>query len=452
MKKLRWDFWKSRTPVPAKTKRRFHLGIDYGTSASKIVFRDYGAPGGEVAVVVLRYGSFRIPSRVCVTASELVFGDNWKEREDCEIFESVKMQAAAAVSGKSSYYFGPVKKLPDGFTSADLAVLTVWFLICEGHRAVAAYLRGDMEGVAIGMTMGVPMAFFKDQKLRSLFLMIARRAWSLYREEGLVGSTLPIDQALRILEGHPSAAVPATPEHEVRDWIRSEGEAAMCWPFQSPAIAAGPYAKVDIGAGTTHSSLYRIFGNNRTPKTEMAFFGAVTVPVGMDAVDSAIAACQGLDGDCLALRGSENSILQSDARARGALIPVQAQIYEAYRKAWIETYRKINEYVAELTAWKDHRVFVIGGGSLIPALVESCRLHPGRGVLLELAVLEQPPDLVRADNKKVTIGELPFVTVAYGLSNIGLSVPEALTPDEVPPMPDRNERRNRLDREDIYAK
>ena len=56
------------------------------------------------------------------------------------------------------------------------------------------------------------------------------------------------------------------------------------------------------------------------------------------------------------------------------------------------------------------------------------------------------------DNKKVTIGELPFVTVAYGLSNIGLSIPEALTPDEVPPMPDRAERRNRLDREDIYAK
>ncbi len=72
--------------------------------------------------------------------------------------------------------------------------------------------------------------------------------------------------------------------------------------------------------------------------------------------------------------------------------------------------------------------------------------------MLDLAALEQPADLVRTDNKKVTIGELPFVTVAYGLSNIGLSIPEALTPDEVPPMPDRTERRNRLDREDIYAK
>ena len=428
------------------------MGIDYGTSTSKLVVRDYGAPGGEVAILVLRDNSFRIPSRVCITTGELVFGDNRKAREECCIVESVKMQAAAAVSGVPGYYFGPVKKLPDGFDAVDLAALTVWFLISEGHRAVATYLGGKMEGVAIGMTMGVPMAFFTDQRLRSAFLMIARRAWLLYREEGLLGSVLLIDKALQILDRHPATAVPTTPESEVRDWIRSEGEAAMWWPFQSPAIAAGPYAKVDIGAGTTHSSLYRIFGNSSTPKTGIAFFGAVTVSVGMDAVDRAIADCQGLGGDCLALRGRENSILQASAKARGALIPVQELIYDAYRKSWIETYRKINQYAAELTAWSDHRVFVIGGGSLIPTLVESSRRHPGRGIPLHLAALEQPADLMRADNRKVTVDDLPFVTVAYGLSNIGLSIPEALTPDEVPPMPDRSERRHRLDREDIYAK
>jgi hypothetical protein len=48
--------------------------------------------------------------------------------------------------------------------------------------------------------------------------------------------------------------------------------------------------------------------------------------------------------------GLEESILRSNAKARGALIRVKEDIYEAYRKAWIETYRKINETVAELTA------------------------------------------------------------------------------------------------------
>ena len=452
MKRSPWAFWKSREEAPASPKRRFHLGIDYGTSTSKVVFRDYGARGGEKAVVVLRNGSFRIPSRVCVSATEFLFADERKTTEECDICESVKMIVAADVTQDPKYYFGPTIGLPDGFSAADLSALTVWFLISEGHRAIDSYSNRQMEGVSIGMTMGVPMSFFRDSQLRSSFLNIARRAWLLYREEGLIDSVLLVEKARRVLDKHPSALVPTTLDYEVRDWIRSEGEAAMWWPFQSPAIAAGPYAKVDIGAGTTHASLYRIFGTARTPKTGLAFFGAVTVSYGMDAVDSAIAESEGMTGDCLALRGRERSILQTSARARGALIPVRDQIYEAYRRAWIETFRKINEYVAELQAWSEHKVFVIGGGSLLPLLVETVRVHPGRHTPLQLATLEQPTDLIRSDGKRITGDELPFITVAYGLSNIGLSIPEALTPDQVPPMPDRNERRDRLDHEDIYAK
>jgi hypothetical protein len=452
MKKSPWAFWKSRGKVPASPKRRFHLGIDYGTSNSKIVFRDYGARGGEKATVVLRNRSFRIPSRVCVSATEFLFGNESKTPEECDICESIKMIVAAEVTQDPKYYFGPTIGLPNGFTAADLATLTVWFLISEGHRAIDFYVNRHMEGVSIGMTMGVPMSFFRDAQLKSAFLNIARRAWLLYREEGLLDSILLIEKARRALDKYPPSLVPTTLDYEVRDWIRSEGEAAMWWPFQSPAVAAGPYAKVDIGAGTTHASLYRIFGTAQTPKTGLAFFGACTVPFGMDAVDSTIAESEGITGDCLKLRGLEQSILSSSAKARGALIPVKAEIYEAYRKAWIETHHKINHYVAELQAWGQHKVFVIGGGSLIPILVETVRVHPGRQLPLQLATLEHPTDLSRSDNKRITGEELRFITVAYGLSNIGLSIPEAFTPDEVPPMPDQNERRDRLDRDDIYGK
>jgi hypothetical protein len=81
---------------------------------------------------------------------------------------------------------------------------------------------------------------------------------------------------------------------------------------------------------------FRIVEKNGV-KTALAFFGAMSVSVGMDAVDSAIAESQELGGDCLSLRGLEESILRTDGKARGALIPVKDKIYEAYRKAWIET-------------------------------------------------------------------------------------------------------------------
>ena len=48
-------------------KRRIHLGIDYGTSASKIVFRDYGAPGDEKAFLVPGMDRFEFPLE-CVRA------------------------------------------------------------------------------------------------------------------------------------------------------------------------------------------------------------------------------------------------------------------------------------------------------------------------------------------------------------------------------------------------
>ena len=437
--------------MPASPKRRVHLGIDYGTSTSKIVLRDYGAPGGEAAFVVLRDGSFRIPSRVCVTANELIFGDDRKSAEDCYIYESLKMRVAVEVTGNQKYYFGPPTKLPDGFNAHALAVLTVWFLISEGHRGIAEYLQGRMEGVSIGMTMGIPMAFFNEQQLKASFLAIAKQAWALYRNEGTIGSVLLLEKARRLLEKHRGASATPTPEYEVREWIRSEAEAAMWWPFQSPAIASGPYSKVDIGAGTTHASLFRIVEKNGV-KTGLAFFGAVSVSVGMDAVDSAIAESQQLGGDCLSLRGLEESILRTDRKARGALIPVKDEIYEAYRKAWIETYRKINETVAELSAWRTHKVFVIGGGSLVSSLVETNRVHPGLRTTLELALLEAPADLGHINNTKVSKNELPFVAVAYGLSNIGLSIPEAFTPDQIPPLPDKNGPRFRLDRDDMYGK
>ena len=432
-------------------KRRVHLGIDYGTSTSKIVLRDYGAPGGEAAFIVLRDGSFRIPSRVCATANELIFGDDRKSAEDCDIYESLKMRVAVEVTGNPKYYFGPSVGLPDGFTAHDLAVLTMWFMISEGQRGIAEYLKGRMEGVSVGMTMGIPMAFFKEQKLKASFLAIAKQAWSLYRNEGSIGSVLSFDKAKRLLEKHRSASDTPTPEYEVREWIRSEAEAAMWWPFQSPAVAAGPYAKVDIGAGTTHASLFRIVQKDGL-KTGLAFFGAVSVPFGMDAVDSAIAISQQLGGDCLSLRGLEESILRTDGKARGALLPVTDDIYDAYRKAWIETYRKINGTVAELTAWRTHKVFVIGGGSLVSTLVAANRIHPASRTQLEVALLEPPADLAHINNSKVSKNELPFLAVAYGLSNIGLSIPEALTPDQIPPLPDRNGPRLRLDRDDMYGK
>jgi hypothetical protein len=438
MKRLPWPPWKFWNRTPASSKRRIHLGIDYGTSMSKIVFRDNGASGGESAVVVLRNGSFRIPSRLYVTATELLFGDETKADTNCGIYDSLKMRVAAEVSGNPQYHVGPTTTLPNGFRAADLAALTVWFLISEGHRAVATHLKGTMEGVEMDMTMGVPMDFFHDKQLRTSFLSIARRAWLFYRHEGLLDAVLLIEKARRILEKHP-VPLSAIPNEEVQHWIdhratvsvnspidviRSEDEAALWWLMRSPSVRAGPYAKVDIGAGTTHANFFRIFGPAQTPKRSLVRYGAAAVSVGMDAVDRAMAECQGgLDRAGLAMRGSEQTILQSDAKVGEALMPVRERIYDAYRKAWSEVSGKLNGNAVELSCWRHHKVFVMGGGSRLLLLVDAVRMHPDERGPVVVTALEQPVDLTRADGKKIATEELPFLTVAYGLSNMDSFLP-----------------------------
>ncbi len=61
-----------------------------------------------------------------------------------------------------------------------------------------------------------------------------------------------------------------------------------------------------------------------------------------------------------------------------------------------------------------------------------------------------PSDLYPENGTSISATLLPFVNVAYGLSNLGLAVPEAETPDTIPNMVALSTQ-ERLRHEDIYG-
>jgi hypothetical protein len=422
-----WKFWKRNRSMP---KRRVKLGIDYGVSTSKIVFRDCDPSGGESCEIVLHNGCLQIPSRVCLTATALLFGHATIPAMTCDSYESLKTQVAGDVTANPVYQLDRTTKLSGGFCAADLAALTVWFLISKGHEAVAAQFKEQMGGIELGMTMGVPTQFLNNQDLKATFLGIARRAWLFYCNEGVLDSEVSIEQARRVLDKYP-LMMSTLPEEEAREWIRSEGDAALWMVLHSPSVGIGPYAKVDIGAGSTHTNLFRIFGKLHTIRRCLAPFGAGAVPVGMDAVDRAIAECEGLAGDYLTLRGAESSLLQANEKVRDAVRLVCNQIYDSYREAWNEAYTKLGSNPLELIAWRQHKVVILGGGSLVPFLGDTIRMHPDERELLPAVTLEQPDDLVRPDRRNLTSEELKLASVAYGLSNKEFYVPNPYCRDSV---------------------
>src|SRR5262249_35483004 len=154
--------------------------IDYGTSNSKIVVRDFAAPGGERAHVVLTGDSERLSSSVALLGTDLFFGrrptDSSGELAGATWYESVKMRVAAEVTGELVLFFrGTPTPYPTGVRAVDLTALTVWWLLDQAHQAARSLVRLRSDEVLVpGMTMGIPMGFLTHSALRAAFVETAR--------------------------------------------------------------------------------------------------------------------------------------------------------------------------------------------------------------------------------------------------------------------------------------
>lgn len=414
------------------SKRTFRLGIDYGTSTSKMILRDPMAPGGEKAFLLRRGVDFRISSSVFATECGLQFGSDFRsDNERGTWYHSLKMRVAGECTGDyDQFCFGPRPPLPPGLSARDLAVLTIWFLAIEAQRIIGKRYRLSAANFDIAFTVGIPMSFYEDHELRSLFLHIARDARWLYDNvQPLQQGCITIEEAQRLLASISNQSDTT----EVRNWIRSEAEAAMCLPVKSPSVADGPYAEVDIGAGTTNATIFSVlprFDGQRWLKERLAFFSARSEPMGMDAFDVVLADQAGIFAtDAITLRGRELEYITEQSTRCCA--PVLSAIRDAYVSAWRRAFPKL--HLPEREAFRNHQVFVTGGGSLIPLIVSQLRTHPsGDPHVLQTRTLEMPSDLWDFDGQRCRQSELTFAAAAYGLTFDALDVPEADTPDMIP--------------------
>lgn len=438
------------------SERVIKLGTDYGTSFSKIVYRDYGAAGGDKAYVLLRDGQFRIPSAIGVANEEFIFGIDPSRRREGGIrwHESVKMRVAGEVKKNyEKYCYGLLLPLPAGFSATDLAILSVAFLITQGKEAIRARVRTSSGNIVLAFTLGIPMSFFDDIELRSAYLKISRTAWELSKNIE-INDNISFQEASHFLKlaKESEAQLSEVSFDSVREWIRSEAEAAIWWPFASPAISDGPYAQIDVGAGTTNISIFRIVAKHSNvgwQKASVSFFGATSPPVGMDAFDKAIAEWKGA-ANPLEWRGREDEVLFGNRGTQLVAIELQ-QIHEAYGRTIRQAFQRSLQSAQEQRAWDDHKIFFLGGGSLLHCVVNGLCISPlDSERRLRKCELGVPSDLRLPDGTSVPEVMFPHVAVAYGLSGFSAELPDVEMPSQVPPMagpsspPDSNPERYQL--------
>jgi hypothetical protein len=102
-----------------------------------------------------------------------------------------------------------------------------------------------------------------------------------------------------------------------------------------------------------------------------------------------------------------------------------------------EAYKLIKNNSVSVNQWSNPKLIILGGGSCSPELCKVLKRHPMTnfsGGILNRLDLQIPDDLFRKDETSVKPKDVAFTSVAYGLAQLGGSVPEATRPNEVQPV------------------
>ncbi len=421
-----------------KAKRIIHLGVDYGTSTSKLIFRDQQAPGGARVVPVWDKNRFRIPSTVLVEGGKLRFGYErgaLKPKPGRLWLESLKMRVPAELEGRA-YKAG--EALPEGFSASELVTLTLYWLVSLAEAAVLSYLRWgaqDRERLALALSLGIPTSFYEKNRLRQHFADLGFRAVMLRRERGaFVGESLSFDAARALLE--QAEALCPKGKGPTED-VHPESQAGLWWAVRSSTISEGRFAEVDVGAGTTNASVFSLYDSEGGRKDRLHVFGAAAAHQGMDDVDRALAIWKGSTNEWSRMRGQEGDLLKSDEAVRACLEPM-AGIYSGFDQAWRRGANKNAAYRQELDYWVDGKFKLIlsGGGSLVRAVRSQLARLPDKGSRLENIVEPHLPPEIIGSRGGLPREMVPFALVAYGLSDPDLALQRLQLPSEMPDKPE----------------
>lgn len=442
-------------------KRRFHLGLDWGTSSTKMVLRDLHQRSESNAAYILApegcEGGYRYPSLVSVNCNCIYFGAKTLDLDPVNTKNLPSLKSRVV----TKEFLHPHSEWR-GLCEQDLAVLFLAHAISLGM--IAATELADRVGCQplISLTLGVPVAELEQQKIWRIYYGMIRLARVLAIDLKINPQGEKLDDAMTALKmaqqiDQERQSHDNLPENLHLQYLRPEVAAAMHWSIRSPTIENGLYSCVDIGAWTTNASFYRLANRKLdsgkwVQKGQFSFYGGKCQAPGMDRVCHLLSEAVG-EKDFTKIRGQESILLGGKVSERVVDLAV-ATFFKTWKKAFQASYLKEKRQIP----WEELKVMVIGGGSKVPLVMKKFQQFPGPdwkcpqmvsslGVPKDL--FEYPQKGVRAD--KLFGGDSTFALVAYGLSVPFGEFPIVLLQDMVPDWkPDCPTVRD-IDTDDYYA-
>jgi hypothetical protein len=409
--------------LPAQAPRivAINLGIDFGTSFTKVCYRDLGMEESGVAAIGEGLKTALLPSIVIVSANGDLSLDDGSHRQPGSIAVTyLKMRLAGSpivsderqVAGIDLHEMSSVKALAAWFLASVISRSQQWMRLYEADR-----LKG--RNPVWSANLGVPVEHYDSEALTT-FEEVLGVAW-LWVKDGKLPKTF--SAALQAYQ----SCLPRL-EHEVSDFHAIAEIAAAVQSFvMSREAVPGIYVYFDIGGGTVDGVAFDYL--NYTGERQINFYSGKVESLGISAIAAGIKGGNADEIDAVKLEAildGCSEAMRDDYKLRvqrvvaGVIMTAKKKDARDWQTEAIQSSDYQRKFIGQLPP---HRmrpllIFLGGGGSKSAWYGATIGLtyydfqHDRAGIPpYKLAAVPSPKDLLLGDGDDFT-----RFAISYGLS------------------------------------
>lgn len=451
------------------------VGIDFGTSSTKSMYRDLTTRKCWTIAFdhkVPGYSPFCLPSTVRAHRGKLWFGvDASRSPSGSRVFRSFKVCLACQFGGfscRGCYRDDHGDEKPGTFVvkgaSGGDEILTAFDLVALylGHvlglildRIEANLGRGKVNPI---FHMAAPLSYQENRATRQAFHRALEAGRML---AGKVSNPIEVDEGKELVAAIGGEDLPIPAEEDRSTALLAETVAAITSLVRSRRAARGHYAMVDVGAGTTDVTFAWL---PEPARQEICFYSALTGVVGGDDIEAAVlaAANGGKGGAGAGGVGAEDvrrnwsrairSLGLDDASVKDACDGRLGSIHEVVRRAFGIAYLK----EPSQRCWKLLDVLLLGGGVCNPLVSEKLTDTKPRddligGMRTRRLVVEEACKIDGPASAAELRESQHLLVVAHGLSHHPFDAPDYVRPEDVEPLMLRDDKWEPPNPDEIYT-
>lgn len=413
-------------------KRRVQVGLDFGTSNTKIVYSLLGRPQ-KIPILFNHeldiYPDFCLPSVAAVNdQNKLIFGIKAAQFLSDKSWDEGLRRLKVVVAGKYDNSFKD-KQTEDQFNnyleehfnstcSISVEQITAIYLAYAMYLArIEIKNRLKSNDLDLMYNICIPIDHVQNNKVRYVFEKILAWAEIIEKEWTIRGESFdPLEFSNKVESKAKYGAKTnsfSREDQDARVFAVPESVAEIASYLYSSNKQSGLHALIDLGAGTTDISIFNL---NRETKNTF-WYSAGNIPEGTNNIERIIVdyinerennnMCRLIDVlNILKILSSNNNI---DFEIEKNIRTILDEIYKKSKKIWGEAYQRYQQEAV----WHNVNIFISGGGSYIPYVKDifSVPWWPQIRENYPINILPKP------DDYSLPNGNIPFLrmAVAYGL-------------------------------------